>query len=109
MDVMRGLQGLGPAAAIPASLGILAQSFEEGSMRRTVAFATFSSGAPIGAAIGNVVSSLLTQYTRYVLLSLVSINNLLCAALIHFTLTLVQYPTAHRGNPHSTSKLASRD
>ncbi|KAF8319050.1 efflux transporter [Clavulina sp. PMI_390] len=63
IDVMRGLQGLGPAAAIPASLGILAQSFKLGSMRRTVAFATFSSGAPIGAAIYNVVASVLTQYT----------------------------------------------
>lgn len=63
MDVMRGLQGMGPAAAVPASLGILAHSFEEGSHMRTVAFATFGSGGPIGAALGNVVSGCLTQWT----------------------------------------------
>ncbi|KAF8319051.1 efflux transporter [Clavulina sp. PMI_390] len=62
--VMRGLQGLGPAAAIPASLGILAQSFQRGSTRRTLAFATFASGAPMGAAVYNVAGSLLTQYTQ---------------------------------------------
>jgi len=60
---MRGLEGLGPAAAVPAGLGILAQSFEPGSSRRTFAFATFAAGAPAGATIGNVVSSLFTQYT----------------------------------------------
>lgn len=60
---MRGLQGLGPAATVPASLGILAHSFELGSVRRTIAFATFSSGAPIGAAVGNVLASVLTEYT----------------------------------------------
>lgn len=72
LDIMRGLQGLGPAAAIPASLGILAQSFEPGSKRRTVAFATFSSGAPIGAALGNVVNSVLTQYSKCVQVSTMS-------------------------------------
>jgi MFS family permease len=60
---MRGFQGLGMAAAVPASLGILAQTFEEGSTMRTIAFATFSSGAPIGAAFGNVIGSVLTQLT----------------------------------------------
>lgn len=63
LDVMRGLQGLGPAAAIPACMGILAQSFPEGTALRTIAFATFSSGAPIGAALGNVLSGFLTQWT----------------------------------------------
>lgn len=64
IDVMRGLQGLGPAAAVPASIGILAQSFEEGSHMRTIAFAAFGSGGPIGAALGNVLSGFLTQWTR---------------------------------------------
>lgn len=67
LDVMRGFEGLGPAAAIPACMGMLAQSFEEGSSMRTIAFATFSSGAPIGAALGNVLSGFLTQWTEYVL------------------------------------------
>lgn len=61
---MRGLQGLGPAATIPACLGIMADSFEIGSVQRTVAFTTFGGGAPIGAGLGNVVSSVLTQYTK---------------------------------------------
>lgn len=65
LDIMRGLQGLGPAAAIPASLGVLAQSFEPGSKKRTLAFATFTGGAPFGTAVGNIVNSVLTQYTKY--------------------------------------------
>lgn len=60
---MRALEGLGPAAAVPASVGILAQSFELGSVQRTIAFTTFGAGAPFGAAVGNVVSSVLTEYT----------------------------------------------
>ena len=67
LDIMRALQGLGTAAAIPSAIGILAGAFQEGTTIRTVAFATFSSGAPIGAAVGNVIGSLLTQYSRYVL------------------------------------------
>ncbi|KAF8314445.1 MFS general substrate transporter [Clavulina sp. PMI_390] len=64
VDVMRALQGLGPAGAIPACMGILAQSFPEGTSIRTIAFATFSSGAPIGAALANVLSGFLTEYTH---------------------------------------------
>lgn len=44
LDIFRALQGLGTAAAIPSALGILAESFAVGSTRRTIAFATFSSG-----------------------------------------------------------------
>ena len=67
LDVMRGFQGLGPAATIPACLGILAQTFEVGSRLRTIAFATFSSGAPVGSALANIATSTLTQFTKYVL------------------------------------------
>jgi MFS family permease len=66
MDVMRAFQGLGPAAFIPAALGILAQSFERGSTIRTIAFATFSSGAPIGGAFGGTMGGVLTQLSKYV-------------------------------------------
>ncbi|KAF8340804.1 MFS general substrate transporter [Amanita rubescens] len=45
--VLRGFQGIGGAASITASMGILAQSFPPGSMRRT-AFAIFAAGAPAG-------------------------------------------------------------
>lgn len=62
LDIMRALQGLGAAAAIPSALGILAHAFPP-STRRTIAFATFSSGAPMGSAFGNIIGSLLTQYS----------------------------------------------
>ncbi|KAF7327956.1 Glycoside hydrolase family 38 protein [Mycena kentingensis (nom. inval.)] len=60
--VLRGLQGLGPAAFIPACLGILAHAFPP-SRARSAAFATFSTGAPIGGAVGTQIGGLLTQYT----------------------------------------------
>lgn len=62
LDVLRGLQGCGAAASIPASLGILAHAFPP-SRARTLAFATFSAGAPVGAALGMVMGAVLTQLT----------------------------------------------
>ncbi|KAJ6544599.1 MFS general substrate transporter [Mycena vulgaris] len=61
--VLRGFQGLGPAAFIPACLGILAHAFPP-SRARSAAFATFSAGAPIGGAVGTQIGGLLTQYTK---------------------------------------------
>lgn len=46
-------------------LGILAHSFPS-PRARTLAFATFSSGAPIGGAIGTQIGAVLTQDTAYV-------------------------------------------
>ena len=87
IDVLRGLQGLGSAAAIPASvsgrslcslrlyqgfadallqLGILAHSFPP-SKTRSIAFATFAAGAPVGAAIGSAIGGVLTQLTECVI------------------------------------------
>ncbi|KAI0656360.1 efflux transporter [Cubamyces menziesii] len=63
LDILRGLQGIGAAACIPAALGILAHSFPP-SRIRSVAFATFAAGAPIGAAIGSAIGSVLTQLTE---------------------------------------------
>ncbi|KZT06091.1 efflux transporter [Laetiporus sulphureus 93-53] len=62
LDVLRGFQGLGAAACIPASLGILAHSFPP-SRLRSIAFATFAAGAPVGAAIGSAIGGVLTQLT----------------------------------------------
>ncbi|KAI0287841.1 efflux transporter [Russula brevipes] len=62
-DIMRGIQGIGAAAMIPASLGILSRAFPSGASR-SIAFATFSAGAPIGSAFSTVLSSILTQLTR---------------------------------------------
>ncbi|KAJ7643117.1 MFS general substrate transporter [Mycena polygramma] len=61
--ILRGLQGIGPAAFIPACLGILAHAFPP-SRARSIAFATFSAGAPVGGAIGTQIGALLSQDTR---------------------------------------------
>ncbi|KAI0060675.1 efflux transporter [Artomyces pyxidatus] len=63
LDVSRGIQGIGGAAVVPASLGILAHAFPP-SRARSAAFATFAAGAPIGAIFGFVVGSVLTQLTK---------------------------------------------
>lgn len=62
IDVLRGIQGIGAAAVIPASLGILAHSFPP-SRTRSIAFATFAAGAPMGGALGNLIGGALTQLT----------------------------------------------
>ncbi|KAG6811560.1 hypothetical protein H0H92_006864 [Tricholoma furcatifolium] len=62
LDILRGFQGIGAAATIPASLGILAHAFPP-SRARSVAFATFAAGAPVGAAFGMALGGVLTQET----------------------------------------------
>ncbi|QRW23568.1 major facilitator superfamily transporter [Rhizoctonia solani] len=62
LDVMRALQGMGAAATIPSAVGILAHEFPP-SAARSIAFATFSAGAPLGGAIGFVIGGLMTEYT----------------------------------------------
>lgn len=63
LEVLRGIQGIGSAAVIPASLGILAETFPP-SRARSMAFATFSAGAPIGSVFGTAIGGVLTQYTE---------------------------------------------
>ncbi|CAK5271957.1 unnamed protein product [Mycena citricolor] len=60
--ILRGLQGIGPAAFLPACVGILAHAFPE-SGARNIAFATFSAGAPMSGAVGTQISALLAQKT----------------------------------------------
>ncbi|KAK7677746.1 hypothetical protein QCA50_019298 [Cerrena zonata] len=60
LGVLRGFQGLGAAATIPASLGILAHTFPPGHAR-SLAFATFSAGQPLGGGVGFAIGGLLTQ------------------------------------------------
>ncbi|KAK7040364.1 hypothetical protein VNI00_009834 [Paramarasmius palmivorus] len=62
LNVLRGIQGVGAAATIPAAIGILAHSFPPGQMR-AVAFASFGAGAPVGAAFGSAIGGVLTQLT----------------------------------------------
>ncbi|OJT07816.1 hypothetical protein TRAPUB_1299 [Trametes pubescens] len=63
LDILRGIQGLGAAAAIPACLGILAHTFPPSTIR-SIAFSTFAAGAPVGGALGNAVGGVLTQSTE---------------------------------------------
>ncbi|KAJ7032369.1 efflux transporter [Mycena alexandri] len=66
LAVLRGFQGVGGAATIPAALGILAHEFPPSSGRaRAAAFASFSAGGPIGAALGMILGGLLTQLSKY--------------------------------------------
>ncbi|KAL4260570.1 Major facilitator superfamily (MFS) profile domain-containing protein [Pleurotus pulmonarius] len=62
LDILRAFQGVGAAAIIPASIGILAHSFPP-SRIRSIAFATFAAGAPVGAAFGMAIGGALTQLT----------------------------------------------
>ena len=59
--ILRAMSGIGQAAMIPAAIGILAHSFPP-SRARSVAFATFSAGAPLGASLGMVFGGVMAQY-----------------------------------------------
>jgi MFS family permease len=63
LDILRAMQGIGAAATIPASLGILAQSFPPSHLR-SVAFATFAAGQPLGTIAGMSLGGLLIEKTR---------------------------------------------
>ncbi|KAG2147770.1 major facilitator superfamily domain-containing protein [Suillus bovinus] len=58
--ILRAFQGIGAAATIPSVLGILAHAFPPSKMR-SIAFATFAAGAPIGGAFGMVAGGILVQ------------------------------------------------
>ena len=60
--MLQALGGFGPAATLPAGLGILAQSFPP-SKERSRAFATFAAGAPLGAALAQGFAGPVVQYT----------------------------------------------
>ncbi|KAI0035354.1 efflux transporter [Vararia minispora EC-137] len=60
---LRGIQGLGGAAVVPASLGILAHAFPP-SQARSIAFATFSAGAPLGGAVGFMLGAVVIQLSN---------------------------------------------
>lgn len=63
LAALRGLQGIGAAAMLPAGLGILAHAFTP-SPARSLAFATFSAGATIGAVFGTAIGGALTEFTQ---------------------------------------------
>ncbi|KAL0065020.1 hypothetical protein AAF712_008013 [Marasmius tenuissimus] len=63
LSILRGLQGVGVSATIPASLGLLAETFPP-SQLRSVAFASFAAGAPVGAGFGTILGGVLTEHTK---------------------------------------------
>ncbi|KAF9254732.1 MFS general substrate transporter [Marasmius fiardii PR-910] len=63
LSVLRGLQGCGASATIPAALGIMAGTFPP-SKARSLAFATFAGGSPIGGAFGMALGGAMTQLTK---------------------------------------------
>lgn len=62
LDILRGLQGVGRAAMMPAAVGILSDAFPS-SQVRWKAMAAFTAGQPIGTALGTVIGGVLTQLT----------------------------------------------
>lgn len=64
LTILRAMHGIGPAAMVPAAVGILAHSFPPGRSRST-AFATFSAGAPLGGGVGIVLGGLMAQYATW--------------------------------------------
>ncbi|KAH9031335.1 efflux transporter [Lactarius pseudohatsudake] len=63
LDILRGIQGLGSAALVPASVGILAKAFSPGPSR-SIAFSVYSAGAAIGGVLSYTSGSVLTQLTK---------------------------------------------
>jgi MFS family permease len=63
-DVFRGLQGLGAAANVPTAIGILGVTFPPGKAKN-YAFATYSSGAPLGSVIGNILGGVVGEYASW--------------------------------------------
>lgn len=59
LAVLRGFQGIGGSVS---QLGILAHAFPP-SRARSIAFATFAAGAPVGGAFGMIIGGVLTQLT----------------------------------------------
>ncbi|CUA76093.1 putative MFS-type transporter C1683,03c [Schizosaccharomyces pombe 972h-] [Rhizoctonia solani] len=89
LNVMRALHGMGSAATVPSAIGILAHEFPP-SKARSIAFATFSAGAPLGAAIGFVIGGVMTEYTSvawrgvfYVSAGIAGVTMLAAALAIH--------------------------
>ncbi|KAH6911804.1 efflux protein [Coprinopsis sp. MPI-PUGE-AT-0042] len=62
LNILRGIQGLGAGAIVPAAVGILAHHFPPGQAR-SWAFATFSAGAPVGGLFGSAIGGVLTETT----------------------------------------------
>jgi len=61
--VLRAICGLGLAVASPAGFGIVGVTFQQ-EPARTVAFAAFGLGAPLGAACGTLIGGVIASIGR---------------------------------------------
>ena len=62
--ICRALQGLGAAAMLPSSIGLLGASYTSGK-RRNVAFAIYGAGAPVGFSFGLVFGGICTEFLNW--------------------------------------------
>jgi MFS family permease len=64
LDVCRALQGLGPAAYLPAGLTLLGNMYRPGP-RKNIIFSIYGSIAALGFYIGMLFAGLIGQYTNW--------------------------------------------
>lgn len=62
---MRAMVGLGLAIASPAGFGIIGVTFRE-DPERSIAFAAFGLGGPVGAATGTLIGGAVADVSRFV-------------------------------------------
>ena len=63
-DVMRALQGIGPATLLPNAVALLARTYPAGR-RKSLVFAMFGASAPTGFILGALSGSLFTQFISW--------------------------------------------
>ena len=64
LDVCRALQGLGPAAYLPAGLTLLGSMYRPGP-RKNLIFSIYGAMAPLGFFIGLFFAGIVGQYTKW--------------------------------------------
>ena len=64
LDVCRALQGLGPAAYLPAGLTLLGNMYRPGP-RKNIIFSIYGSMAPLGFYVGMFFAGLVGQYSNW--------------------------------------------
>ncbi|KAL8381799.1 hypothetical protein RB595_005860 [Gaeumannomyces hyphopodioides] len=65
MDVLCGLLGVSSAMMVPPAIGILGAAYASPSKRKNLAFSAFSSGNPVGFAIGSVLGGVAAQVLNW--------------------------------------------
>ncbi|KAL8408722.1 hypothetical protein RB594_007241 [Gaeumannomyces avenae] len=65
MDALCGLLGVSSAMMVPSAIGILGAAYASPSKRKNLAFSAFSSGNPVGFAIGSVLGGVAAQVLNW--------------------------------------------